>query len=139
MLKTTARILLTLIAILPLGSCEEKDDRGIPGFSEITVSPEKDGYEVGDQVTCTIRMTSPAGPTLKKSTYWWYTSWWFQSTENSVDFQEFEENGQCVSSTITLTEPGDVKLYFFGRLEYPNYDWEKIEISKTIKVKGTAS
>ena len=60
MLKTTARILLTLIAILPLGSCEEKDDRGIPSFSEITVSPEKDVYEVGDQVTCTIRMTSPA-------------------------------------------------------------------------------
>lgn len=139
MLKTTARILLTLIAILPLVSCEENDERGIPGFSEITVIPEKDVYEVGDQVTCTIRMTSPAGPTLKKATYWWYTSWWFQSTENPVDFQEFDENDQCVSSTITLTEPGDVKLYFFGRLEYPNYDWEKIEISKTIKVKGTGS
>lgn len=139
MLKTTARILLALMAILPLGSCDEEDDRGIPGFSEIVVSPAKDVYEVGEQVTCTIRMTSPGRPTLKNATYWWYTSWWFKSTEYPVDFQEFNENNECVSNTITLTEPGDVKLYFFGRLEYPNYDWEKIEISKTIKVKGTAS
>lgn len=139
MLKTTARILLALIALLPLGACSDDDDPGLPGFGEIIVTPEKDVYEVGDQVTCTIRMTSPGGPALKKATYWWYTSWWFQSTDNPVDFQEFNADNECVSSTITLTEAGDVKLLFFGRLEYPKYDWRKVEIAKTIKVRGTES
>ncbi len=138
MLKTTAKLLLAFIAFLPLWSCSDEDDRGIPVYGEIEVTPAKDVYEVGDVVTCTIRMTHPGGPTLKASTYWWYTSWWFKTTEQEVDFQEFNEDNVCVSSPITLTEPGDVKLYFFGRLEYPNWDWEKIEIAKTIKVKGAA-
>ncbi len=133
MLKTTARILLTLIAILPLGSCEEKDDRGIPGFSEITVSPEKDVYEVGDQVTCTIRMTSPAYPTLKKSTYWWYTSGGSRALKIRLIFKSLRRVANVYQVQSPSLSRGDVKLYFFGRLEYPNYDWEKIEISKPLK------
>lgn len=138
MLKTTARILLALIALLPLSSCKDEDDPGMPVFGQITVSPEKDVYEVGDKVTCTISMTSPGGPDLKKATYWWYTSWWFQKAENEVDFEEFKD-GQCVSEQITLTEPGEVKLYFFGRLEFPNFNWKKVEIAKTITVKAAES
>lgn len=135
MYKTFTKLLLAILILLPLESCKEDDDRGIPGFSDITVSPAKDVYEIGDVITCTIHMTKPAGPTLKKATYWWFTSWWFKDADQPVDFQEFSEDGTCVSKEITLTETGDLKLYFFGRLEYPKYDWEKIEIAKTIKVK----
>lgn len=135
MYKTIIKLLFVFVAILPLGSCKEEDERGIPVFSEITVSPTKDVYEVGDVVTCSIRITMPENTTLKKATYWWYTSWWFKDANQEVDFKEFDADNVCVSSQITLTEAGDMKLYFFGRLEYPKYDWEKIEIAKTIHVK----
>lgn len=134
MVKQFAKILLLMMGVVTLWSCKEEDNTGLPAFAEISVTPEKAVYEVGDTVTCSIRMTRPADATLKKATYWWYTSWWFQSTENAVDFQEFKDD-VCVSEPIKLTKSGDVKLYFFGRLEYPNFDWKKVEIAKTIKVK----
>lgn len=134
MFKRFAKILLLLVGVVSLWSCKEEDTRQFPVFGEIKVTPEKEVYDVGDVVTCTITMTQPGGETLKKSTYWWYASWMFQSTEYDVDFQEFKDN-QCVSAPIKLTKAGDQKLYFFGRLEYPNYNWKKIEIAKTIKVK----
>ena len=28
-------------------------------------------------------------------------------------------------------------LYFFGRVEFPNFDWRKVEIAKTVKVAET--
>ena len=43
----------------------------------------------------------------------------------------------ATSSPIVLTEPGEVKLYFFGKLQYPNWEFYKVEIPITITVQDT--
>ena len=129
-------MLLMVAVILGFTGCSDDDEPQMPQFGAITISPEKDVYQVGDEVVCTITMTSEAGPEMKKATWWWYASWWFSNPELTADFSEFND-GKCVSSPITLTEAGDVNLYFFGRVEFPNFDWRKVEIAKTVKVAET--
>ena len=73
--------------------------------------------------------------------YWFYASWWFENPEMTADFQTFAQNeaGKYVatSSPIVLTEPGEVKLYFFGKLQYPNWEFHKVEIPVIINVQDT--
>lgn len=126
--------MLLLLALPLMQSCSDDDGPEQPSFGSITISPEKDVYHVGDVITCSIKRHTEGGKELKNATYWWYTSWWFKSAENEVDFEEFDSNSECVSQPITLTEAGDVTLYFFGKLEYPRFDWKKVEIGRTIKV-----
>ena len=130
-----ARFLLPLVlAIMPiLASCSD-DEAELPSFTSISISPEKDVYKVGDVITCTITETKAAPEGLKASSYWWYASWWFDDSTMTADFQDFDDNKTCTSSEITLTEAGEVTLYFFGRLEYPKYDYRKVEIGRKIKV-----
>ena len=92
-------------------------------------------YHVGDVVTCSIVRTSEGSADLREASYWWYASWWFADPELKADFQDFDaETATCTSAPITLTKPGEVTLYFFGRIEFPNFDWRKVEIGKTITV-----
>jgi len=137
MTKSKYLTMLLLVAVfLGFTGCSDDDEPQMPIFGTISVSPEKDVYQVGDEVVCTITMTSEAGADMKKATYWWYASWWFSNPDLTADFQEFTD-GKCVSTPITLTEAGDVNLYFFGRVEFPNFDWRKVEIAKTITVAGS--
>lgn len=122
-----------IVLTLGLVSCDEDDYRN-PKYSVITITPEKDVYKVGDVVTCSIKEIEGPGQELKKASYWWYASWWFADSEQKADFQEFDETGTNRSSQIVLTKAGDVNLYFFGRIEYPNFDFRKVEEYRTIKV-----
>lgn len=125
-----------MLAFLPLlmTACDDDDKGYEPSFSEIVISPAKDVYKVGDVITCSINRTSEGTGDLRGADYWWYASWWFDNTEMKADFQEFDAQNVCTSSRITLTEPGQVTLYFFGRLDYPHYDKRKVEIARTITV-----
>ena len=128
-----AGLLLLILGCSPWLSCsDDEDDTRLPSFDEMTITPAQDVYHVGDRITCSIRMTSPASSNLKKATWWFYASWMFAGDED-VDFQE-SENNVFTSSTITLTKAGNQTLYFFGRCEYPKFDFRKVEIAKTIKV-----
>ncbi|MBQ9073670.1 MAG: hypothetical protein IJY30_04330 [Muribaculaceae bacterium] len=89
---------------------------------------------MGDVITCSITEIKAPSDELKSASYWWYASWWFSNPDLTADFQEFDENRVNTSSEITLTEAGEVTLYFFGRLDYPNFDFRKVEIGKTITV-----
>ena len=136
MLKSKYLYLL-LVALLSFGltACGDDDDKGAePSFGQIVISPEKDVYHVGDVVTCSITRTSPGTGDLRDASYWWYTSWWFVDSDMKADFQDFDASNVSTSEPITLTVPGQVKLYFFGRLEYPIWDWRKVEIARTITV-----
>lgn len=134
---------LMVFTILTLASCEPKSTVVLPTFSNITVTPQKDVYQVGDTITCTIERLTTGSDDLFEDVnqYWFYASWWFTNPDLTADFQVFEENegGQSVatSSPIVLSEPGDVKLYFFGKLQYPNWEFYKIEIPVTIHVQDT--
>ena len=132
-----ALCLLTLPAMMLFSSCEQQSDVTVPTFSTITVSPQQDVYHLGDKVTCSITRLTDGSNNLRKSTYWFYASWWFSNPDLTADFQEFQETeGGIVatSSEIELTQLGEQRLYFFGRLEYPSWDFRKIEIPVTINV-----
>ena len=136
-------ILLMLITVLTLASCEPKSAVVLPTFSNITISPQHDVYKVGDTITCTIERLTDGSDNLFEDAnqYWFYASWWFTNPDLTADFQLFEENeaGKSIatSSPIILSEPGEVKLYFFGKLQYPNWEFHKIEIPVTIHVQDT--
>ena len=136
-------ILLMVIMASTLASCEPKSTVVLPTFSNITISPQQDVYKVGDTITCTIeRLTTGSNDLFEDANqYWFYASWWFGNHELTADFQTFAQNeaGKYVatSSPIVLTEPGEVKLYFFGKLQYPNWEFYKVEIPITITVQDT--
>lgn len=129
-------LLLVLLCSVSLWSCSDDDGPQSPTFGQVVISPERDVYHVGDVVTCSIVRTSEGSTAdLREASYWWYASWWFSDPELKADFQDFDaETATCTSAPITLTQPGEVTLYFFGRIEYPNFDWRKVEIGKTITV-----
>ena len=133
-LKTCLQALMIVLAATSVCSCSDDDDIVEPTFSGITVTPEQAVYHVGDVITLTIHRTSTGSDNLTGETYWWYASWWFSDPDMKADFQEFTTDGTCTSSEITLTEPGEVTLYFFGQARYPKWDYRKIEISKIITV-----
>lgn len=137
LLKPTGTFLAALLSVVGLWlmqSCsDDPDANSVPTFSEITVLPAQNIYHVGDRVTISVKMTHPASATLKKAQYWFYASWMFAADED-VDFQEADEAGVFTSSPFTLTTAGTQKLYFFGRCEFPKFDFRKIELSKSITV-----
>lgn len=134
MSKSKILYLLTILLIPTIFTACDDDPATEPSFSEISITPEKEVYRVGDVITCSIKRTSPGTGDLRNSSYWWYVSNWFENSEMKADFEEFDSSETNTSEPITLSEPGEITLYFFGRLEYPNWDWRKIEISRTIHV-----
>jgi hypothetical protein len=133
-MNPTRFLIPVVCALLPaLASCSD-DDQELPGFTTISITPEQSVYHVGDVITCSITETKAAPDGLKAASYWWYASWWFTDSTMTADFQDFDDNKTCTSSQITLTKAGDVTLYFFGRLEYPKFDYRKVEIARTITV-----
>lgn len=134
---------LMVFTILTLASCEPESNVVIPTFSDITISPQLDTYAIGDTITCSIeRLTAGSEELFEDANqYWFYASWWFENPEMTADFQTFAQNeaGKYVatSSPIVLTEPGEVKLYFFGKLQYPNWEFHKVEIPVIINVQDT--
>lgn len=140
-------LFIGLIAFGFLPSCKKSDAVTLPEYSAINVYPQKQVYQIGDTIYCKIAKLSEGSETLKKATYWFYANWWFADPELTADFQEFVINPEtgrmeASSSEIVITdaavqkaaENGHVDLCFYGRLEYPNWDFRKIEIRVPINV-----
>lgn len=130
-------ILALLALALVLGACKKDEAHDLPTFSNITVSPSKSVYALGDQVQCSITMLSPGDASLKKATWWFYASWWGSDPDMTADFctpETIEEKTTFTSRKITLNKQGTVRLYFWGRLEYPNWDFQPIQIPVTLHV-----
>ena len=129
-------ILLLLVPVL-FCACTDKTGVTLPTFSKITVTPEQATYAVGDQVECSVTMRTPGDASLKQATYWFYTSWWGSDPDMTANFCQPDTVDGVISFTsspITLTEKGEVRIYFWGRLEYPNWDFQPIQIPVTLKV-----
>ena len=129
--------LAVLLVSALFSSCQHEDAVTLPEYSAIVLTPQQDVYHVGDKVVCEIRRLSEGSQNLRKATYWFYAGWWFTNPDMTADFQDFQEiEGGYVarSSEIELTKTGEQKLYFFVRLEYPSWDFRKIEIPLTINV-----
>ena len=136
-MKQLMRHLYILILSALLIGCAGKASVTLPTFSDITLTPAKSTYVLGDSVVCSITMLTPGDASLKKSTYWFYTSWWGSDPNLMADFCQPDTVDGVItftSSKIALTEKGDVRIYFWGRLEYPNWDFQPIQISTTLNV-----
>lgn len=137
MKRFTRLLILGLIAAAALACNKPTTAVTVPTFSDITVTPAQDVYHVGDTVICSIRRLTLGSDNLQKDQYWFYASWWYTDPELTADFQEFiDVDGveQAVSSPIVLTESGEVRLYFWGQLEYPCWEFRQIKIPVTINV-----
>lgn len=134
MLKQKYLCLFLSLLGLVITSCSDDDKSVEPTFGPISIIPEQEVYHVGDVITCSIVRTSEGSPNLRDASYWWYASWWFSDPELKADFQEFDTSNVCTSGPITLTKSGSVTLYFFGKIDFPNFDWRKVEIGRTITV-----
>ena len=135
MKKTHLFALLALV--LAFTACTKDQAHKLPTFSDITVTPAQSVYHIGDSVVCSLKMLSPGEESLKQATYWFYTSWWGDDAEMTADFQKpdtIDGEIRFTSSKIGLSRTGDVKIYFWGRLEYPNWDFQPIQIPVTLHV-----
>lgn len=133
--KKSSFLLLLLSAILV--GCNHEKGVTLPEFSNIVVTPEKAVYALGDTVQASIIMLNSGEPAPKKSTYWFYTSWWGSDPNMTADFCDPDTlNGTIsfTSSKIVLTQSGEVRIYFWGRLEYPNWNFQPIQIPVTLNV-----
>lgn len=132
------RLFILLLLVSALCACTGKKSVTLPTFSAISVSPSQSVYHVGDSVTCTIDMLTPGDGSLKAATYWFYTSWWGSNPDLTADFQTPDTIDGVIrftSSKIELAQAGEVRIYFWGRLEYPNWDFQPIQIPVSLQVK----
>ncbi len=133
--KVFAVLIFPLLSLLFIGCNNSGSDVELPTFSEISLSPQQETYHIGDSVVATISMLTPGSESLKQSTYWFATSWWKGKTQ--VDFQtpvETEGKQVFTSGKIGLDEAGEHRIYFWGRLEYPNWDYQPVTTEITINV-----
>jgi hypothetical protein len=133
--KTHLFALLALV--LAFTACTKEKARELPAFSDMTVTPEQSVYHVGDSVACSLSMLRSGDPSLKRATWWFYTSWWGADPEMTADFctPDTVDGVVCFrSSKIALTQTGDVRIYFWGRLEYPDWDFRPVQIPVTLHV-----
>ena len=127
--------ILVLSALL-IG-CAGKTSVTLPTFSKITVTPEQATYAVGDQAERPVTMLTPGDASPKQATYWFYTSWWGSDPDMTADFCQPDTVDGVISFTSsppTLTAKGEVRIYFWGRLDYPNWDFQPIQIPVTLHV-----
>lgn len=127
-----------LLLIVPVFfACTKEQKCELPTFSNITLTPAQSVYALGDTVQASVNMLTPGDPSLKKATYWFYTSWWGSDPEMTADFCTPDTTDGVItftSSKITLTQAGEVRIYFWGRLEYPNWNFQPIQIPVTLNV-----
>ena len=135
-MKLRSYILLMLL-VPAFIACTREQKRTLPTFSTITLTPAKEVYTLGDSVQASITMLTPGDPSLKNATYWFYTSWWGNDPNMTADFCTPDTVDGIVSFTsskIALTQAGEVRIYFWGRLEYPNWNFQPVQIAVTIHV-----
>ncbi|MBR1878610.1 MAG: hypothetical protein IJ814_06375 [Paludibacteraceae bacterium] len=129
--------LILFLSVWALCACTHESGVTLPTFSDIRISPAQEVYHKGDSVVCTIDMLTPGDASLKQATYWFYTSWWGSDANLTADFQTpdtIEGVVRFTSSKIELAKEGDVRIYFWGRLEYPNWNFQPVQIPVSLKV-----
>ena len=135
-MKLRSYILLMLL-VPAFIACTREQKRTLPTFSTITLTPAKEVYTLGDSVQASITMLTPGDASLKEAKYWFYTSWWGSDPNMTADFCTPDTVDGIVSFTsskIALTKAGEVRIYFWGRLEYPNWNFQPVQIPVTIHV-----
>lgn len=127
-------IALSLALTSMLFNCSSDVDLAKPTFSEITISPVKDVYHVGDLITLTVRQLNETPSEIKAETAWFYYPDGATQDDRILFVNRTVDTGEFVSSVITLRSAGTVQLAFYTQYDYPKYKYDGVTLYKTITV-----
>ena len=120
---------------IALSSCSKDDDSfPKPSFSAITISPEKDVYQVGDKITLTVTQLTETPSKIKAETAWFFYPDGASQSDRILFVTRDEATNQYTSAQITLKLAGTVQLAFYTQYDYPNYKYDGVTLYRTITV-----
>lgn len=127
-------IALSLALTSMLFNCSSDVELAKPTFTEITISPEKDVYQVGDMITLTVRQLNETPAEIKAEKAWFYYPDGATQDDRILFVNRTVDTGEFISSVITLSAAGSVDLAFYTQYDYPKYKYDGVTIYKTITV-----
>lgn len=117
-----------------LFNCSSDVELAKPTFSEITISPVKDVYHVGDLITLTVRQLNETPSEIKAETAWFYYPDGATQNDRILFVNRTVDTGEFISSVITINSAGTVQLAFYTQYDYPKYKYDGVTLYKTITV-----
>jgi hypothetical protein len=127
-------IALSLALTSMLFNCSSDVELAKPTFSEITISPVKDVYHVGDLITLTVRQLNETPSEIKAETAWFYYPDGATQDDRILFVNRTVDTGEFISSVITINSAGTVQLAFYTQYDYPKYKYDGVTLYKTITV-----
>lgn len=127
-------IALSLALTSMLFNCSSDVELAKPTFSEITISPVKDVYLVGDLITLTVRQLNETPSEIKAETAWFYYPDGATQDDRILFVNRTVDTGEFISSVITINSAGTVQLAFYTQYDYPKYKYDGVTLYKTITV-----
>lgn len=127
-------IALSLALTSMLFNCSSDVELAKPTFSEITISPVKDVYHVGDLITLTVRQLNETPSEIKAETAWFYYPDGVTQDDRILFVNRTVDTGEFISSVITINSAGTVQLAFYTQYDYPKYKYDGVTLYKTITV-----
>lgn len=127
-------IALSLALTSMLFNCSSDVELAKPTFSEITISPVKDVYHVGDLITLTVRQLNETPSEIKAETAWFYYPDGATQNDRILFVNRTVDTGEFISSVITINSAGTVQLAFYTQYDYPKYKYDGVTLYKTITV-----
>lgn len=127
-------IALSLALTSMLFNCSSDVELAKPTFSEITISPVKDVYHVGDLITLTVRQLNETPSEIKAETAWFYYPDGATQDDRILFVNRIVDTGEFISSVITINSAGTVQLAFYTQYDYPKYKYDGVTLYKTITV-----
>ena len=110
-------IALSLALTSMLFNCSSDVELAKPTFSEITISPVKDVYHVGDLITLTVRQLNETPSEIKAETAWFYYPDGATQDDRILFVNRTVDTGEFISSVITINSAGTVQLAFYTQYD----------------------
>lgn len=122
-MKKTFIFLFTIVLSLVFIGCSDDDDNTpTPIFSEISVSPQKDVYHIGDKIQLTVSQLTETPTVIKAAKYWFY----YDYATKAMFVTPTTDTNEFISPEITLTKTGDVELSFWAQYDYTQYRYDGV-------------
>ncbi|MBQ0084758.1 MAG: hypothetical protein KBS65_00770 [Prevotella sp.] len=127
-------ILIVMLGVVAFTSCSDDEGLPKPHFSEITVSPVKDVYNVGDKIVLTVKQITENPEDIRAEKEWFFYPDGKTENDRILFVTRTADTNEFISPEITLTKAGNVELSFWTQYDYPNFKYDGVTLYKTISV-----
>lgn len=127
-------ILVVMLGVVAFTSCSDDEGLPKPQFSEITVSPVKDVYNVGDKIVLTVKQITENPEDIRAEKEWFFYPDGKTESDRILFVTRTADTNEFISPEITLTRAGNVELSFWTQYDYPNFKYDGVTLYKTISV-----